>query len=250
MNVLGDLVARDRRSSDPAIRVTATDRSITYRDFCTTAYKAGNVFRYLGVREGTTVVVVGTIGPQPVWAFYGAAQLGAVTRFVDVGGGDGDRLAADDPRVLLVPVDHEPSLDPGPSTKLAVYGGGPARATTLHWEKELWSENPAVHPAEVAPADPLLATPDERYTHGEVLDAARATVDRFGLDADDSVAVRGPLSEPGVVAAGLVAPILASGTIVVPDSSREAVADVAAVGSGDVAPEARQCCPEDVPLRR
>jgi hypothetical protein len=228
--------------------VAPTDRSISYRDFCTTAYKAGNVLRYLGVREGSVVTVAGPVGPQPLWAFYGAAQLGAVTRFVDVGGVDGNQVAADDPRVLLLPVEQEQSPDPGPSTKLAVYGGEPTRATTLHWEKELWSENPAVHPTEVVPSDPVIVAPDGRYTHGEVLDAARATVDRFDLGVDNSVAVRGPLSEPGVVAAGVVAPILAGGTVVVPDDSREAVADVAVVGSGDAAPEARLIRPADVPL--
>ena len=248
MHVLGDLVARDRRSGRPAVRVVATDRSISYRDFCTTAYKAGNVLRYLGVREDSVVTVVGKAGSHPIWAFYGAAQLGAVTRFVGPEEAvDGSRLVAGDPRVLLAPVDREPSLEPGPSTKLAVYGGAPSRATTLHWEQELWSENPAVHPTEVAPSVPLLATPDGRYSHGEILDAARATVERFALDVDDSVAVRGPLSEPGVVAAGLVAPILVGGTVVVPDDGESG--DVAVVGSGDAAPEARLIRPADVPLR-
>ena len=108
MDVLGDLVARERRSGRPAVHVVGTDRSISYRDFCTTAYKAGNVLRYLGVREESTIAVAGTVGSHPLWAFYGAAQLGAVTRFVT----PDDWSPANAPRVLLLPVDHEGAADP------------------------------------------------------------------------------------------------------------------------------------------
>ncbi|WP_380676819.1 AMP-binding protein [Salinigranum sp. GCM10025319] len=244
MEVLGELVARDRRSRRPALSIVGTDRSISYHDFCTTAYKAGNVLRYLGVREGSTVAVAGPVGPQPVWAFYGTAQLGAVTRFV---ADADDRSLVDAPRVLLLPVDDEDRVDPPAGTKLATYGGAPGQPTTLHWEKELWSENPAVHPTEVAPSDPLLSA-GKTYTHGAVLDAARAVVGRFDLDADSRVVVRGPLSEPSVVVAGLVAPILAGGTVVVPDGESSA-GDVAVVGTGiDDVSEPRICRPADVSL--
>lgn len=245
MNVLGDLVARERRSGRPAVHVVESDRSISYRDFCTTAYKAGNVLRYLGVREGSTVAVAGAAGSHPLWAFYGAAQLGAVTRFVS----PDEWSSADASRVLVLPVDHEDVADPLPGTKLATYGGAPTRATTLHWEKELWSENPAVHPTAVAPSDPLLTTEAETYTHEAMLDAAAATVERFDLDAEGRVAVRGPLSDPHVIAAGLVAPILAGGTVVVPDDGDSA--DIAVVGAdedADGAPEPRSCRPAHVPL--
>jgi hypothetical protein len=245
MDVLGDLVSRDRRSGRPAIHVAGSDRSISYRDFCTTAYKAGNVLRYLGVREGATVGVVGPIEPQPLWAFYGAAQLGAVTRFTDDTGVAEDVLESE-PRVVVLPVSHEESVDPGPATKVAVYGGAPARPTTLHWEKELWSENPAVHPTDVDSADPLLSTGARTVTHGEALDAARAVVERVGLDADTRVVVRGSLSEPRVVVAGLVAPILAGGAVVVP-ADGSAAGDVAVVDVSD-APEDRVCRAADVPL--
>ncbi|AUV83944.1 acetyl-CoA synthetase [Salinigranum rubrum] len=242
MDVLGDLVARDRRSERPAFYAAETNRSVSYHDFCTTAYKAGNVLRYLGVREGATVAVGGGVGRHPLWAFYGAGQLGATTRFVD-----GEAAATGDPRVLLLPVADEETVSPGPSTKLATYGGAPAQATTLHWEKELWSENPAVHPTDVDPADPLLAGGEETYTHADLLDAARAVVDAFDLGEASRIAVRGPLVQPHVVAAGLVAPILAGGTVVVPDEG--ASADVAVVGDDDEnPPEPRACRAADVPL--
>ncbi|WP_142861027.1 AMP-binding protein [Salinigranum halophilum] len=242
MHVLGDLVVRERRSGRPAFHVAETDRSISYRDLCTTAYKAGNVLRYLGVRERATVAVVGTVGPHPLWAFYGAGQLGAVTRFA----GHEDAVDAA-PRVLLLPVTDEERVAPGPRTKLATYGGAPTQVTTLHWEKELWSENPAVHPTDVDPTDPLLTTGSRTYTHEDVLDAARAVVDAFDLDETRRVAVRGPLSQPHVVTAGLVAPILAGGTVVAP--TEESSSDVAVVGHGvDAVPEPRVCRADDVPL--
>jgi hypothetical protein len=246
MDVLGDLVARDRRSSRPAVHVVERDRSISYRDFCTTAYKAGNVLRYLGVREGATVAVAGSPGPQTLWAFYGAAQLGAVTRFLGPTAADAGEVA--DARVLLVPVEEASALDPQPGTKLAAYGGPPTRPTTLHWEKELWSENPAVHPTDVAPSDPLLAAAGETYTHGRLLDAARTVVDRVGIGAEHRVVIRGSLSVPCLVVAGVVAPILAGATVVVP-ADGAAAGDVAVVdGPGESVPENRVCRPADVPL--
>jgi acyl-coenzyme A synthetase/AMP-(fatty) acid ligase len=114
MDVLGAVVARDRRSGRPAVHVAAADRTISYHDFCTTAYKAGNVLRYLGVREEAVVVVGGPVGPQPLWALYGAAQLGAVTEFVDVAAVGDDREATTDARVLLLPVDREDAVEPSP----------------------------------------------------------------------------------------------------------------------------------------
>jgi hypothetical protein len=242
MNVLGALVSRDRRSDQPAFHVAETGRSVSYHDFCTTAYKAGNVLRYLGVRERATVAVVGAVGQHPVWAFYGAGQLGAVTHFVD-----DVESASTSPRVLVLPVDDEEHTTPEPSTKLATYGGAPTQPTTLHWEKELWSENPAVHPTDVDPDDSLLTTGTETYSHADVLDAARSVVDEFGLDETRRVAVRGPLSQPHVVVAGLVAPILAEGTVVVPTEATSA--DVAVVGSdSEAAPEPHVCRAADVPL--
>ena len=240
MNVLGDLVARERRSDRPAVHLVEADRTISYHDFCTTAYKAGNVLRYLGVRAGTTVAIGGRVGPQPLWGFYGAGQLGAVTRFA--ARDDRDDVTA---RVLLLPVADEEGVSPPPETKLATYGGAPTQATTLHWEKELWSENPAVHPTDVDPADPVLHTGTGTLSHEAVLGAARTVCEAFGFDESTRVAVRGPLSEPHVVAAGVVAPVLAGGTVVVPDD--EASGDVAVVGTQrDEAPEPRLCRPEHV----
>jgi hypothetical protein len=236
MDVLGDLVARDRRDrlgAATALSAPAVDRSYTWRDFCTNSYKAGNVLRFLGVRAGARVEVADEPVPEPVLAFLGAAQLGAVTRFEPRGDGEA--------RAVLVPVDREPDVDAPPGTKLAIYGGSPTTPSTTHWEQELWSENPQVHPADVDPGDPALVADGATYSHAALLDAAGAVVDRLGLSADDAVAVRGSLADPGVVAAGLVAPLLAGGCAVV--GADEGPYDAAVGVDG---PESRAVVPEDV----
>lgn len=221
-SVVGDLVARDRRTSAPALRDDASGRSYSYYDFVTTSYKAGNVLRYLGVRAGEAVAVAADPLPEPVLTFYGAAQLGAVTAF------DPDP-AASPPRVTVVGVDRESAFDLPPGHKLAVYGGAPDRPETTHWEKEVWSENPAVHPAEVSPSDAVLRAGDRTYTHEELLAAAVAVVDDHAIGVGDEVVVRDSLAVPGVVAAGLLAPILAGAVVVFPDDGT--VGDVS-VGAG------------------
>jgi hypothetical protein len=250
MEVVGDLVARERRSERTALSAPAVGRSYSWHDLCTDSYRAGNVLRFLGVREGVTVAVDPVESPDAVLAFLGAAQLGAVTRFeVPVEGiGDGDDdVDGDDgvqshPRVVFVPVCREGEFDLPAGSKLVVHGGSPGDPATTHWEQELWSENPAVHPATVRPATPALSTGADRgattYTHGELLSAAGRIVDELALDSDDSLALRGPLSHPGIVA-GLLAALTAGGRAVLgPDGDPSD----AAVGSG--APERRSIAPD------
>ncbi|ELZ84971.1 hypothetical protein C453_10335 [Haloferax elongans ATCC BAA-1513] len=208
MDVIGDLMARDRRSDRLALRVDGPGRTYTYHDLITTSYKAGNVLRYLGVRKGGHVAIEPTLLPEPILTFLGAAQLGAITAF--------------DPqfeaRATVVDVERESEFDElPPGQKLAVFGGPPTDSTTTHWEKEVWSENPAVHPEIVDSADAALVAHGREYTHGDLLTAAKRVIADYDLGEDDTVAVRASLSNPGTVAAGILAPLLAGGTIRVPD---------------------------------
>jgi acyl-coenzyme A synthetase/AMP-(fatty) acid ligase len=217
MDVLGDLVARDRRSDRPALRVDGRE-SYSYHDLCTTAWKAGNVLRHYGVAGGHTVAVAALARPAPLLTFLGAASLGAVTRFGPSPGTAGDGEV--DARVVLVPAVEESAYDLPPGSKLFVYGDRPADPSTVHWEADVWSENPAIPPYEVAAEDPALAAADgSTHSHRDLLDAAGEVVEAYELDADSRVGLRGPLEHPGVVAAGVVAPLLAGGTVVVPAES-------------------------------
>jgi hypothetical protein len=243
MDVLGDLVARSRRSPAPAFRDDAHDRSYTYHDFCTTAWKTGNFLRYLGVARGDRVEIAPEALAEPVLTFFGAAQLGAVTRFAP---GSGDA------RAVVVPQGAESTLDPPPGTKLAVFGGPPSRPDVAHWEGIVWSENPAFPPTDVDPDSPALsavasedpdaaeADLDDQYTHAELLDGARRVVDRFGVDEETTVALRASLARPGAVVGGVLAPLLAGGTVVLPDD--DTLCDVC-VGDG---PEPVQVAPDEL----
>ncbi|GGJ02723.1 hypothetical protein GCM10008995_10600 [Halobellus salinus] len=209
---LGDGVARERRAPGPALRARASGRTYSYHDFITTSYKAGNVLRHLGVRPGDDIYVASEHAPEPVLSFYGAAQLGAVTRF-DAEAGESP------PRVAVTPAAREDDFDLPPGHNLAVYGDPPTDPSVTHWETEVWSENPAVHPVAVDADDPLFAAGDVIYTHGEVLEAATAVVNGVGIGPGTEVLLRGPLTDPAVVVAGLVAPIIAGATVVLPDTT-------------------------------
>lgn len=239
MHVLGDLVARERRSDRPALR-TSGGRRYSYHDFCTTSYKAGNFLRYLGVRAGDTVAVEPDPLPEPILTFFGAVQLGAATRFDPSVSRRSDTAGEEPPRATVVPVDRESAFSLPPGHKLAVYGGSPESPQVAHWEQEVWSENPAFPPTEVDPASAALVGDDGAASHETLLAAARRVVAETGLGDHDEVAVRASLSEPAVVVAGVLAPLLAGATVVFP--AADEVCDVA-VGDG---PEAVVVDPESL----
>lgn len=222
MKVLGDVIARERRSPAVALRDDANGRSYTYHDFCTTAYKVGNFLRYLGVDGGDAVSVAPVRLPEPVLTFFGAGLLGAVTCF------ERDPSA----RVTVVEAARARESEPGPGSKLVVFGGPPEGTGVEHWEKQVWSENPGFPPTPVDPDAPLLADAGRTYSHAAVLGAARSIVDEFDLDESTEVVVRGALSTSGTVAGGVVAPLVAGGTCVFPDE--DTVGDVSI---GDRGPE-------------
>ena len=226
---LGDAAVRERRTSGPALRARSSGRTYSYRDFITTSYKAGNVLRYLGVRPGDEVRVAADRVPETLLTFYGAAQLGAVTRFGTVTDGD-------PPRVTVAPATHEAEIDLPPGHHLAVYGDPPDDPDVTHWETEVWSENPAIHPVAVEGSDPLVAA-DRTYTHSEVLAAAGRVLSRVGLDPGAEVTVRGSLADPAVVASGVVAPILAGATIVLADEDGDGTTDGPPIGIDGVGVE-------------
>lgn len=207
MDVLGDLVARERRSSAPALTAPATGRRYNYRRFCTSAWKVGNFLRHLGVRDGVTVGVADDPVPETVLTFYGAALLGAAIRF-------GPPTDVDeDVQAIVVPASESDAYDTGPSTRRVVYGDDPENPSVSYFERDVWSENPTEPPDRVTPEQPLLETEVSTYTHSDVLGAARTTVDSVTLGADTAVAVAGAFTDPEVVAVGLVASVLAGASL-------------------------------------
>jgi len=239
MRVLGDLVARDRRSDEVALRVDARDRAYSYRDFCTTAWKAGHACRHLGVHAGSCVALAPDPAPQPLLTLFGAACLGARAIF--------DTTA--EARAVLVPTGDVAAIGERPGRKVVVYGDAPTDPGITHWERVVWSENPAMPPGERAADEAVLVDGDRALTHREVLTAAERVVDAAGLDADSRVALRAPLSDPRAVVAGVVAPLVAGGTTVLPDDvGGDTNADVAVVAAGDAVDGDATCHVADVRL--
>lgn len=237
MNTLGAVVSRDRRSDAIALRTDPTDRAMSYHDFCTTAWKAGNFLRYLGVRTDDRIAVAPDPRPEPILALFGAALLGARTQFgVEDAVDAGDAQA----RVLVTPKEREATLSVPAESRLLIYGGVPEQSRTAHWEGDVWSENPAFPPTTVDPTSTALELADEGYTHESVLTAASDTASAYGLEPGTTVAVREELSTSGTIVAGVLAPLLRGATAVFP--AEDTVCDVA-VGSG---PESVLIDPEDV----
>jgi len=228
MDVIGDLVARERRTDDLAVRTDSRAGSYSYEKCCTNAWKTGNILRHYGVRGGATVAVDAgdLLTPPPLLALFGASLLGATTRF------DPDESPA--AKALVVPGARAEAYDPEPGTKTFVYGDVPDDPEFAHFEAEMWSENPTAPPDRVAPTDTALATADGALTHERLLTAAERVVDEYGLDGDDEVTVRAPLAEPGTVVSGVLAPIVTGATVLVDRASTGTVA----VASGDAANDA------------
>jgi len=212
VHTLVDVVARDRRSNSPALFTPA--REMDYRRFCTTAWKASNYLRHLGVGGDRGVVILAEPSASPILTFFGAALLGTPTRFV---GAVADLPAAVDTmsaRAVLVPASAESVVNPPAGTTLVVHGGAPDAATTDHWEAGVWSENPAFPPTDIDSETTLLRSADCELSHGDALAGAETVVDRVGLGTDSRVVLRESLAEPRAVVAGLLAPLVIGATAV------------------------------------
>jgi hypothetical protein len=219
-----ELFARECRDDRTAL-VDATGREYDRHWLCTSSWKAGNFLRHSGVRKGVTVGVVGS-GPLALLAFFGTTLLEGTTRF------DPPTALADDEsiRTLVAPTGAVSTYDLPQGTQRVCYGDQPDEPGLHHFEAGLWSENPSFPPLSIAPETALLTDGTRTLTHGDAVEAARTVIDDHGFDAGDRIAVRSPLSEPRVVIAGVLAPLLVGGTIVLVDDE-----DPADTSHGDVA---------------
>lgn len=180
-----------------------------YRRFCTTAWKASNYLRHLGVGGGRGVAVLADHSPPPLLTFFGAALLDVPTCFAETVDDLPASIDAVDARAVLVSSEHESEVEPPAGTTLVVHGDDPEAATTENWEAGVWSENPAFVPSSATPESAALVTVDDEVSHGALLRAGRTVVENLGLDAEATVALRASLADPRAVAAGVVAPLLA-----------------------------------------
>lgn len=236
METIGELVGRDRRSRDLALRTGAgATPKYDYYQFCTTAQKTGNFLRHFGVGPGATVAVATGPGAAPLLALFGAARLEGRVRF--------DPPRSVDARVLIAPADAVTAYDLPAGRRRIAYGGEPTNPSIERFASGVWSENPAcpILP-DVTAESTALADGERRYSHGALLDAVEAVADR--LDPDDEVAIRAPLSRPETVVAGVLAPLSVGATVVRPDGTERGTV---AVSDGE-APEPRSIDPSTVSI--
>lgn len=206
LRTLDELVARERRTNAVAVRAAGTpERTYTYHRFCTTALKTGNFMRHLGVRGGVTVGIAADPKPQPLLGLFGAALLGA-------------RVALNPPdetdaRAVLAPTETVARYTLQPGAQRVGYGDEPDDPTVRYFEENVWSENPSFPPHERDPSTPMLVEEDNEYTHEHLLDGARTAVERLSLTDADEVAVTAPLADPRTIAAGVLAPLMVGGAV-------------------------------------
>lgn len=225
MELLGDLVAPDRRSETLAYELPGERaQSYSYAAFCTDAWKAGNLLRHYGVhREASVGIVDGPKSPAGpddrvktpalpgLLGFFGASLLGADVQF--------DPPTDPDVRALIGPTEWLDDYELPPGGKKLGFGADSEDATIIQFERELWSENPIAFPSEFEDDTVALTTPTDSYDHGTLLATAEGVVDDYDLGAGDAVVVDASLGEPGTVVAGVLAPLLAGGTITVAEGS-------------------------------
>ncbi|MCU4716723.1 hypothetical protein [Halapricum hydrolyticum] len=209
MDVLGDLVSPERGDDTLWIhRPGPRSRSWSGEQFCVDAWKAGNLLRHYGVREGAAVALLDggeQPDPQALIGLFGAWTLGAAVR---PNPSDLDGVDA-----VVGPTDGLDGRDLPPGCKALGFGDPPDDPTVAHFEGERWSENPVQFPADVEPSDPALEAGGQEYTHAELLADGRDVSEAYGLGADDRVGLQTSLSDPEAVVAGVIAPLLASATI-------------------------------------
>ena len=236
VKTLGDLVARDRRTREPALGADGTPpRAYDYHQFCTMAHRTSNFFRHQGVREGSLVAVTDHPEPVSILSLFGAALLGARVRF--------DPARAVEARLLVSPASvTDYSLAPG--TRHVVYGDRPRDPQKVHFEANVPSENPAALPIPLAPNDPVLVTDGPMYDHQTLLRAARAVVDEWEIGPTDELVVPTSLGRPGTIVAGILAPLSVGAAITL--ASREPGGPIRVDGENRAAESV--ILPDDVPV--
>ncbi|WP_198661982.1 acyl-CoA synthetase family protein [Halorussus litoreus] len=271
MDALGDLVTRERRSDHPTLVASGAGRRYDYRRFCTTAWKTGNFWRRIGVHADATVAVAADRQPEAVFSFLGAALLGARTRFEPPGAraaarapgrdSDSDSDPGPDARVVVAHCDEIDQYEVAPGSKRVAYGGPPGDPSVAHFERDVWSENPAFPDTPVDPgavalvaracderdrADSGTGNSPRQFSHADLLTAARRLADDWDLGPGDEVAVHASLARPGAVVAGVLAPLLAGAAILFPDGDATGDFAVVAGHDGDSAPESRSLAASSV----
>ena len=202
MESLKDLVAACRGVDGNVIETPARTAPYTYDDFVPNVWKSGNLLGHYGVHPGASVTVLSgpkEAGPDDqsrradaadsVYAAIGATLVGATVEL--------EPTEPVESRALVLPAGWTTRYELTPQCTQIAYGGPPEEPDVVHFEQEMWSENPIEPPEQVASDDPAVVDETGAYSHGALLSAADDLVSEYDLDADSTVGLDAPLLEVG-----------------------------------------------------
>ncbi|MDY6779233.1 MAG: hypothetical protein SV760_01535, partial [Halobacteria archaeon] len=132
------------------VALRSGDRSYEVETFSETAQKTGNLLRHLGVGEGSTVRITEDRTPESLFGFLGSALHGATTVFGD----EGERKED----IVVGPTEKVDGKDT--ERKTLAYGDEPDDTSVVHFEREIWGENPVFPHDEVAGAEQVVLKSD------------------------------------------------------------------------------------------
>lgn len=225
MESLKDLVAACREADGSVIETPARTAPYTYDDFVPNVWKSGNLLGHYGVHPGGSVTVLA--GPKdadadersrradaadPVFAIVGATLVGATVEL--------EPTEPVESRAMVLPAGWTTRYECTPQCTQIAYGGPPEEPDVVHFEQEMWSENPIEPPERVAADDPALRDAEGTYSHGNLLSVATDLVDENDLDADSKVVLDAPLVDVGAI------------TVVLATLAAEATVELRADASG------------------
>jgi non-ribosomal peptide synthetase component F len=229
IEVVGDLVASERVQPNTENVALRSDRPsggrYTYAEFARTARKTGNYLAHHHVEAGRPVGVAGDPRSPALLTLFGAALLGGAVQFEPP-----TRTAV---ACLVVPHDRLDEWRVDPGTARVAYGNRPEDPDVRQFGRVVSSENAGFPPTSVAPETAILPTGEGSISHSSLLETARACRETARIESGTAVVLRTSLEDPGAIAGGIIAPLLAGATVVLPGEST--AGDIAVTG-GD-APE-------------
>lgn len=214
--------------------LAAPPRTYDHHKFLTTVWKTGNFLRSLGVHADSRVAILDDASPDAILSFFGATLLDASVRF--------DPPADVDARVLVGPTDALHDYDLPAGGQYLGYGTAPSDPSWSYFGRDVWSENPTFPDVEHDSKAVLLKTATDQWSTSTLVDTARAVAEQY--DQSDTVVLRASFSNPGTIVAGILAPVAAGATILLPT---DAQTGTVAVSTRD-APEQRVIDPDDVDI--
>lgn len=227
METLKDLVAACRDASGTVIETPSRTAPYTYDDFVPNVWKSGNLLGHYGIHPGASVTVVAgkkdaaasdtdryVDAADPLLAIVGATLVDATVRF--------EPTEPVESRALVLPAGWTERYELTPQCTQIAYGGPPEEADVVHFEQEMWSENPIEPPERVAPEDIAVVDNDAEYSHGELLSVATALSEEYDLDAESRVVLEAPVAEPGAIVP-LLSTLIAEATLALRESNSEPV---------------------------